>query len=155
MIYNTNLVGFVLSMFRNVEEVKEALEKITVADISLVRPTAKAPLHYIFSDAFGNHLIVEFIDGEERSMSNRTGVLTNEPPFDWHQINLQHYVHLSLYTIPKDQLGRRSIRQRPTGDSGRSLSRLAFYPLRLFQPQYVLSQKHPGGGGLAQQYCSR
>ncbi|ATW25767.1 linear amide C-N hydrolase [Candidatus Formimonas warabiya] len=98
ILCNHNVVSYVLGNFDNVNKVKDELSKITVIDIG--RPFA-TPLHFIFSDALGNHLIVEFIDGEMKTYKNNVGVLTNDPAFDWHLTNLRNYETLSLENNPK------------------------------------------------------
>lgn len=56
------------------------------------------PLHFIISDAFGNHLIVEFIDGEMKTYTSEAGVLTNDPPFDWTICGvIRDHTNLSYY----------------------------------------------------------
>lgn len=88
-----NVVSYILGNFKNVNEVKEALSKVIVIDTELPFPT---PLHFIISDASGNHLVVEFVNGVMKTYINKIGVLTNDPPYDWHLTNLCNYKNLSL-----------------------------------------------------------
>ncbi|MCX8129298.1 MAG: linear amide C-N hydrolase [Clostridia bacterium] len=101
ILCNARFVSFVLGNFRSVDEVKAALTKLTIIDPTQTQTSSEAPLHFIISDASGNHLIVEFIDGEMKTYTNNIGVLTNDPPFDWHLTNLYNYENLSLRNNPK------------------------------------------------------
>lgn len=101
MLYNINLVSYILGSFKRVDEIINVLKDITVADFSRVSKEARLPLHYIISDITGKHLIIEFINGEMKTYMNETGVLTNEPAYDWQQQNLFNYENLKLINNPK------------------------------------------------------
>jgi choloylglycine hydrolase len=102
-LYSMDVVSYVLSNFGNVGEIEEKFNEIQIIDITGLHPKAFAPMHFIFSDDLGNHLIIEFMEGKMRCYKNRDGILTNEPAFDWHLINLQNYENLSLKNNP-DQI---------------------------------------------------
>lgn len=105
LLFHHNLVSYVLGNFKKVAEVKAALSKLTIVNATEYLPLMKAPLHFIFSDASGDHLIVEFINGEMKSYFNKVGVLTNDPSFDWHLTNLNNYENLKLVNNPKQIVG--------------------------------------------------
>ncbi|MEQ7050988.1 linear amide C-N hydrolase [Paenibacillaceae sp. P-4] len=96
ILYNSNFVPYLLGNYKNTHEVKAALADLTVINISELYPSAYALLHYIISDASGNHLIVEFTEGEMKIYPSKLGVLTNEPTYPWHLVNQELYQHLSL-----------------------------------------------------------
>jgi choloylglycine hydrolase len=89
ILYNSNLVSYILGNFKNIAEVEEALNRVTVLGID---DPLEMPTHIIASDASGNHLIIEFIDGEMKTHTSSSGILTNEPTYDWHQLNLQNFL---------------------------------------------------------------
>jgi penicillin V acylase-like amidase (Ntn superfamily) len=101
LLYNYNLVSFILGNFQNVLEARAALCKLTVVDVGQNDASFTLPIHFIISDAFGNHLIVEFMNGKMQTYLNNTGVLTNEPSFAWHVNNLHNYENLSFINNPK------------------------------------------------------
>lgn len=105
LLFHHNLVSYVLGNFKKVAEVKEALSGLTIINATEYLPLMKAPLHFIFSDASGDHLIVEFINREMKCYFNKVGVLTNDPSFDWHLTNLNNYENLSLVNNPKQIIG--------------------------------------------------
>jgi penicillin V acylase-like amidase (Ntn superfamily) len=86
----------------------------------------------MISDAYGENLTVEFIDGKMKTYRNMDtrGNLTNEPPYEWHLTNLKsNYEELTL----ERQLGS-------PGDQG-SISRFIRACLLTqstsFQPQNI------------------
>lgn len=93
LLYNNNLVSYVLSSFRTVEEAENGLSQLS---ITRAVPDISRNLHYIISDASGSHLVVEFIDGKMKTYTTSLGVLTNDPPYEWHLANLSLYEQLSL-----------------------------------------------------------
>ncbi|MDS0525271.1 linear amide C-N hydrolase [Clostridium sp. SHJSY1] len=93
-----NVISYILGNFKDVEEAESALSKVKIIDP--VKPI-KIPIHIIISDSAGDHLIVEFMNGKIKTYINRMGVLTNDPPLDWHITNLCNYKNLSLYNIPE------------------------------------------------------
>ena len=101
VLYNISLVSYVLGSFDNVDDAAAALSEITVIDanqssISITHP----PLHFILTDAYGKHLVIEFMNGEMQIYINKIGVLTNAPSYDWHMVNLSNYEDLSLNNNP-------------------------------------------------------
>jgi choloylglycine hydrolase len=107
VLYNISLVSYVLGNFRDVDEVAEALTRITVIEankskVSLTHP----PLHFIITDAQGKHLVVEFMNGEMQTYRSKSGVLTNAPSYDWHLTNLSNYENLSVNNNPSNWWGQ-------------------------------------------------
>ncbi|MTH54947.1 linear amide C-N hydrolase [Bacillus mangrovi] len=90
---SVNIVAYALGNFQNVEEAEAGLSKLTTIK-SAVFPNAT--FHYIISDASANHLVVEFVGGKMKTYRTELGVLTNDPPYDWHLNNLVLYEQLSL-----------------------------------------------------------
>lgn len=105
VLYHYDMVSYALGNCSNIAEVKEAFLNLTIVDTAEAIPSAKAPLHFIFSDDSGNHLIIEFIHGEMKTYTNNIGVLTNDPSFDWQLTNLCNYENLKLENNPKQIVG--------------------------------------------------
>jgi choloylglycine hydrolase len=94
------LGDYILGNFETVSQVKEALKSINVVDAPLNIPGHEGiifPLHATITDAKGDTLVIEFINGEMKLYDNDIGVLTNGPQFDWQVTNIQNYVNLSPY----------------------------------------------------------
>ena len=87
-------IPYILTQCRNISEAKALLENINIADIDF-RPDLKAsPLHWIISDK-NESLTVESVREGLKIYKNPVGVLTNNPPFDWHMTNLANYINLT------------------------------------------------------------
>lgn len=87
-------IPYILTQCANVSEAKALLENINIADINF-RPDLKAsPLHWIISDK-NESITVESVKEGLRIYNNHVGVLTNNPPFDWHITNLANYINLT------------------------------------------------------------
>ena len=87
-------IPYILTQCANVSEAKALLENVNIADINF-RPDLKAsPLHWIISDK-DESITVESVKEGLRIYNNHVGVLTNNPPFDWHITNLANYINLT------------------------------------------------------------
>ncbi|WP_088226002.1 linear amide C-N hydrolase [Desulfosporosinus sp. FKB] len=135
MLYNSNLLPYVLGNFKNIHEVEAALTKVTIISVNPGNLQ-----HYIFSDTSGKHLIVEFINEKMRTYTTEMGVLTNDPQLDWQRTNLSLYENLSLENNPNlfcgaelSGSGQLGIPGDPTPQS--RFIRAAFLRQTAFQPQ--------------------
>jgi choloylglycine hydrolase len=144
ILYNANMVPYILGNFKNIYEVKEALLELNVVNMNELLPKDdfSTLLHYIVTDANGNSLIIEFVDGEMRMYTNRMGVLTNDPTYDWQLTNNQFYQQLSVDNITTTICGEEvsSIGQLgiPGDPSPRSrFVRAAFLRHTAFRPQNI------------------
>lgn len=90
------LVGWILSNFETVEEVKEGLKKIKIVNIGYDDKGKPLPTaHWRIGDAKGNNIVLEIINnGEIKIYDNKVGVLTNSPDYEWHIKNLNNYINL-------------------------------------------------------------
>ena len=95
-ISNVDLVNYLLSNFKTVDEVRQAMPKIKVArnpDIEKEFGTP-LPLHHVVNDASGNSIVIEYTGGELKMFDNKVGAMTNSPGYDWHLLNLRNYANL-------------------------------------------------------------
>jgi len=69
------------------------LSECTVVEDPVVQEVIKGG-HWALADAHGNSAVVAYLDGKLHHWDNEVGVLTNDPPFDWHLTNLNSYVNL-------------------------------------------------------------
>lgn len=86
------VVGWILSQFATIDEVKAAMSQVRV--VSLDKPGKSSTVHWRIGDAKGNQVVLEFVDGIPHFYDNRVGVLTNSPDFPWQMTNLNNYVNL-------------------------------------------------------------
>lgn len=95
-----DLSNYILSSFATITEVRAGLQGIRV--VPVVEPALgfPPPLHYIVTDASGEAIVVEYIDGNLFIFDNPLGVITNSPNFDWHLTNLRNFINLSPTALP-------------------------------------------------------
>lgn len=91
----TQLLMYVLSQFKSIDEVREGLKKVNVVPVIEPALGIPTPMHMIVTDPDGTSIVVEFIKGKTVIHDNPLGVITNAPAFDWHITNLQNYLGLS------------------------------------------------------------
>ncbi len=91
---------WVLSNFKTVDEVRNAIPLITVfAQTVPGMGDMIFPLHFSIFDATGKGIVVEYVDGKV-NIYDHLGVLTNSPTYPWHLTNLQNYLHLAPTNPP-------------------------------------------------------
>src|SRR5271166_5557895 len=101
-VSNVDLVNYLLSNFKTVAEVRQAMPKIRVArnaDIEKEFGTP-LPLHHIVNDPTGDSLVIEYTGGELKMFDNKVGAMTNSPNYDWHLLNLRNYANLKPQGAP-------------------------------------------------------
>lgn len=89
-------IPWVLGQFGSVEQVKSALEGVSLLDVSFSDAFPLSPLHWIIADRT-QAITVESVKDGLRVYDNPFGVLTNNPTFDIQSFNLNDYIHLSPY----------------------------------------------------------
>lgn len=90
-----NFGDWILSNFKTIDEVKQALNQIYVS--SQIIPQlgqAVLPAHASIYDASGKGLVIEFYNNKINVYDN-IGVMTNSPKYEWQVTNLRNYVNLS------------------------------------------------------------
>ena len=88
-------IPYVLSKCATIEEVKELLKDINIANINFSDELKASPLHWIISDK-EKSITVESVKEGLKVYDNVVGVLTNNPTFDIHMFNLNNYMSLSI-----------------------------------------------------------
>jgi len=104
--------AWVLGNFATVDEVKKALPGVYISEAP-IKKLKDMGLHITISDAAGNSLVVEFIDGQAKVYDNPLGILTNRPDFEWQMTNLRNYINLDAHDKDTKKLGE--VKIEPTG----------------------------------------
>jgi choloylglycine hydrolase len=92
-----NIGDWILSNFKTIDEVKNALSKIYV--VSQLLPgmgDVVFPLHFSVFDETGKGIVIEYVNGN-LSLNDNIGVMTNSPIYAWHVTDLTNYINLSPY----------------------------------------------------------
>ncbi|MFA5143445.1 MAG: linear amide C-N hydrolase [Candidatus Omnitrophota bacterium] len=100
-----DIIGWVLGNFQTVGEVKEALPKVKMWSDAANELKMILPIHIYITDASGDSIVVEYIDGALKIWDNRAnGVMTNEPDLGWHLSNLRFYSNMNPHGLPIPEL---------------------------------------------------
>ena len=88
------IIPYILSSAANVNEAKRILSGVEISDtpFSASLPTSK--LHWIIADK-NDSLVVESCNTGLHIYESPVGVLTNNPPYPYHLMNLNNYINLS------------------------------------------------------------
>ena len=86
-------IPYVLSRCENVDDASVVLKNINLVNISFSEELPLSPLHFFICDS-EKSITVEPLKTGLKIYENPVGVLTNNPTFDWHLLNLQNYTSL-------------------------------------------------------------
>ncbi len=89
------LIPYVLGCCSCVDEALEKLENVNLHNISFSAELPLTPLHWILADERRAVTLEPLKDGL-KIHENPVGVLTNNPPFDYHMNNLSNYINLTV-----------------------------------------------------------
>jgi len=88
------LIPWILGQCETIAQVKNKLLDINIVDLDFSAQLPKSPLHWIISDQ-NSSIVVECMKDGMHIYDNPIGVMTNNPPFDFHLTNLAHYMNLT------------------------------------------------------------
>lgn len=86
-------IPYILGKCRNTTEIEKELKEINLVNINFSENLPLSPLHWIISDK-NKSLTVESVKDGLKIYENKIGVLTNNPTFDYHLMNLNNYMSL-------------------------------------------------------------
>ncbi len=87
-------IPWIISQCATITQAKDKLASLNLAAFPFSGELPLAPLHWIISGREGS-ITVESVKEGLRVYDNPVGVLTNNPPFDYHLANLANYMNLS------------------------------------------------------------
>ena len=93
-IVSYELIPWILSRASSVREAVELLSEVNVTNESVSDELPATPLHWMIADRHES-VTVEAVADWLRIYENLFGVLTNEPPFPYHEAHVAEYMHLS------------------------------------------------------------
>ena len=88
------LIPWILGTCRNVGQVQERLKSLNIIDKPYSNQFPLSPLHWLIGDRACSIVVEPLADGI-KIYDNTVGVLTNNPPFDFHLHNLSGYLNLT------------------------------------------------------------
>ena len=87
------LIPYILGKCKNIEEAETELNGLNLVNINFSDDLPLSPLHWIISDKTKS-LTIEGVKTGFKIYENSVGVLTNNPTFDYHLMNLNNYMSL-------------------------------------------------------------
>lgn len=97
--------SWILENFATVEEVKQNIGSVAVAEVVFKKWGFVPPVHFVVHDASGKSIVIEYVEGKLHVHDDPLGVMTNSPAFDWHMSNLRNYVNFSMINAPSVEVG--------------------------------------------------
>lgn len=88
------LIPCLLSKFKTVDECESELKKINIVDDPFNDQYRTAQLHWLIADK-ERSVVLECTREGMKVYENPVGVLTNNPPFSYHMVNLSNYLNLT------------------------------------------------------------
>lgn len=93
-IASFEIIAWILGKCASVAEAEASLRKIKIVDLAFSPQMPPAPLHWMLADK-ERCLVLEAVREGLKIHENPFGVLTNNPPFEYHKINMNNYLNLS------------------------------------------------------------
>lgn len=87
-------IPWILSQCKTVADARTKLKNLSLTAITFSNDLPLSPLHWIISDR-EESIVVEPMQDGIKIFNNPVGVLTNNPPFDYHMHNLCNYLNLT------------------------------------------------------------
>lgn len=87
-------IPWILGQCKSVAEARQKLKQINMINIPFSEEFPLSPLHWLISDRYGSITVEPLPDGL-KVYENPIGVLTNNPPFDFHMHHLCNYLNLT------------------------------------------------------------
>lgn len=96
-------IPWILSQCKDLVEARELLAKINLCHLDFSEQLPLSPLHWMLADR-DSAITVESVADGLRIYENPVGVLTNNPPFDYHMTHLCDYMNLTALP-PENRFG--------------------------------------------------
>ena len=96
-------IPWILGQCKDLAQARNMLSKINLCNIHFSEELPLSPLHWIIADKDGAITVESVADGL-KIYENPVGVLTNNPPFDYHMTHLCDYLNLT-HLPPENRFG--------------------------------------------------
>ena len=93
-IASFELIPWILGNFFIFSELKKELNKLNITDEKFNEKMPLAQLHWMISDK-NDCIVLEQMEEGLKIYDNPYGVLTNNPPFYYHELNVSNYMNIS------------------------------------------------------------
>ena len=92
-------IPWILGQCASVAEAKQLIDGMNLVNVSFSEQLPVSPLHWMISDK-NNSVVVESLADGLHVHDNPFEVLTNNPPFDYHRVNMSNF--MALHVGPAD-----------------------------------------------------
>lgn len=107
------LIPYFLGQYETIAEIREELQNLNITNIPFAEKLPITELHWMISDG-KDCLVLEQMKNGLQVYENPVGVLTNNPPFPYHCMNLNNYRNLTPHfeesrfakALPLEQYGQ-------------------------------------------------
>lgn len=110
-------IMWILSDCGNVTEAENKLKNAVIVGVTYKNVLKPQPMHWIISDR-ERSIVVEQTGNGFKIYDNPVGVLTNNPPFDYHLMNLNNYINITNEPVKTRMLDKYEIWQYSGGMGG-------------------------------------
>lgn len=93
-IASFEIIAWILGKYASVAEAEASLGKIKIVDHAFSPQMPPAPLHWMLADR-ENCLVLEAVREGLKVYDDPFGVLTNNPPFEYHRMNMNNFMNLT------------------------------------------------------------
>lgn len=93
-IASFEVIACLLGKCASVTEAEEYLDEMKIVDLAFSDQMLPAPLHWMLADR-ERCLVLEAVRDGLKIYENPFGVLTNNPPFEYHRMNMNNYMNLT------------------------------------------------------------
>ena len=90
------LIPYFLGLYESINDVKKQILNLNITNIPFSKELPISDLHWMISDG-DECIVVEQMKDGLKVYDNPIGVLTNNPPFDYHLLNISNYRNLTPY----------------------------------------------------------
>lgn len=88
------VIAWILGKCASAAEAEDHLREMKIIDTAFSKTMAPAPLHWMLADR-GRCLVIEAVRDGLKVYEDPFGVLTNNPPFEYHRMNMNNYMNLT------------------------------------------------------------
>ena len=93
-IASFELIPWILGNFSSISELREKLEMLNITEEAFNKTMPPAQLHWMISDK-ESCIVLELVKEGLKIYNNEYGVLTNNPEFSYHRINVSNYMNVT------------------------------------------------------------
>lgn len=93
-IASFEFIPWILSQCATVAQARELLAKMNLSNEGFSEKMPPSPLHWMISDR-DESIVVESVKDGLKVYDDPVGVMTNNPPFDFHMTNLSNYMNVT------------------------------------------------------------